>query len=308
MEDLPHPMTFHGVRIGEVASVSSGFAFKSSDWTDSGIPVVKIANVKNGSLAMDSCSFVSPQKAAEAAEFKLDNGDVLIAMTGYIGDIAVVRDRDIPAVLNQRVGRFTISDPCRLDKRFFFYSLRSREIREEISGLGYGSAQANVSPSLIHSVEIPLPPLSEQRAIAHVLGTLDDKIELNQRMNATLEAMARAVFKDWFVDFGPVRAKLEGREPYLPPEVWSLFPDRLVDSELGEIPEGWEVGALGQVAVHRRSGAKVGQIDPDTPYIALEHMPKRCIALSEWGAADGLASNKFRFERGDILFGKVTIS
>ena len=92
-----------------------------------------------------------------------------------------------------------------------------------------------------------LPPISEQRAIAHVLGTLDDKIELNRRMSATLEAMARALFKDWFVDVGPVRAKLEGREPYLPPEVWSLFPDRLVDSELGEIPGRWEVGTLGEL-------------------------------------------------------------
>ena len=94
---------------------------------------------------------------------------------------------------------------------------------------------------------IPVPPLCEtqQRAIAHILGTLDDKIELNRRMNRTLEEMARAIFQDWFVDFGPVRAKLEGREPYLPPELWSLFPDRLVDSDLGEIPEGWEVKALG---------------------------------------------------------------
>ena len=89
---------------------------------------------------------------------------------------------------------------------------------------------------------------SEQRAIAHILGTLDDKIELNLRMNQTLEEMARAIFQDWFVDFGPVRAKLEGREPYLPRELWDLFPDRLVDSELGEIPEGWEVKALGEVA------------------------------------------------------------
>ena len=90
--------------------------------------------------------------------------------------------------------------------------------------------------------------MKEQRAIAHILGTLDDKIELNRRMNQTLEEMARAIFQDWFVDFGPVRAKLEGREPYLPPELWDLFPDRLVDSELGEIPEGWEVKALGGVA------------------------------------------------------------
>ena len=150
-----------------------------------------------------------------------------------------------------------------------------------------------------------IPEEPEQRAIAHILGTLDDKIELNRRMNQTLEEMARAVFKDWFVDFGPTRAKIEGREPYLPAEVWELFPDRLVDSELGEIPEGWGVKALGDVAVQRRSGVKPEGIDPDTPYIALEHMPKRCIALSEWGNADGLASSKFRFERGDILFGKL---
>ena len=97
-------------------------------------------------------------------------------------------------------------------------------------------------------VEIPLPPLPAQRAIAHILGTLDDKIELNRRMNETLEAMARAIFQDWFVDFGPTRAKMEGRQPYLPPEVWSQFPDRLADSELGPIPEGWEVRPLGEVA------------------------------------------------------------
>ena len=83
-----------------------------------------------------------------------------------------------------------------------------------------------------------------QRAIAHILGSLDDKIELNRRMNETLEEMARAIFKDWFVDFGPTRAKMEGRDTGLPPEVAALFPDRLVESELGEMPEGWGVGVL----------------------------------------------------------------
>ena len=86
-----------------------------------------------------------------------------------------------------------------------------------------------------------IPPLPEQRAIAHILGTLDDKIELNRRMNETLEAMARALFKSWFVDFDPVRAKAEGRDPGLPQPLADLFPDRFEDSELGEIPEGWEV-------------------------------------------------------------------
>ena len=99
-----------------------------------------------------------------------------------------------------------------------------------------------------------LPPLPEQRAIAHILGTLDDKIELNRRMNETLEGMARALFKSWFVDFDPVRAKMEGRWrpgeslPGLPAEHYDLFPDRLVDSELGEIPEGWEVRRMEDIA------------------------------------------------------------
>ena len=181
-------------------------------------------------------------------------------------------------------------------------------IESELPGLlaeATGSTFPNVSASQLAALPYPRLDKYEQRAIAHVLGTLDDKIELNRRMNETLETMARAIFKDWFVDFGPIRAKIDGRELYLPPEVWALFPDRLVPSELGEIPEGWEVKPLGEVADQRRSGAKPEQIDPDTPYIALEHMPKRCIALSEWDTADGLASNKFRFKRGDILFGKL---
>ena len=174
-----------------------------------------------------------------------------------------------------------------------------------------GSTFPNVSASQIADIPYPDLNVEEQRAIAHVLGTLDDKIELNRRMNETLEAMARALFKSWFVDFEPVRAKMEGRWrrgeslPGLPAEHYDLFPDRLVDSELGEIPEGWEVKALGEVAEQRRSSVKPEHIYPSTPYIALEHMPKQCIALSEWGIADGLASGKFRFEQGDILFGKL---
>ncbi len=106
----------------------------------------------------------------------------------------------------------------------------------------------------LRTIEVPLPPLSEQRAIAHILGTLDDKIELNRRMNETLEEMARALFKSWFVDFEPVRAKMEGRWqpgeslPGLPAEHYDLFPDRLVDSELGEIPEGWGAGLVSQIS------------------------------------------------------------
>ena len=133
----------------------------------------------------------------------------------------------------------------------------------------------SLNTRLLSSIVVPHPPLPEQRAIAHVLGTLDDKIELNRRMNETLEAMARALFKSWFVDFDPVRAKMEGRDTGLPQDIADLFPDRLVDSEMGEIPEGWEVEFLGDLAKTRRRGIDPARMATDTPYIGLQHMPRR---------------------------------
>jgi SOS-response transcriptional repressor LexA len=243
---------YPSVLLGEVATVRSGFAFSSKDWTDGGVPVVKIGNVKDGRLDMNGCSFVNPGIAAQAAEFDLKAEDILIAMTGYIGDVAWVRPHDLPAVLNQRVGLFSIRDGSKLDRRFLFYLLRSSGIRAAIEGRGYGSAQPNVSPSLIHGVDVPLPPLTEQRGIAGTLGVLDDKIALNRRMNETLEAIARAIFKSWFVDFDPVRAKAEGRDSSLAKPLAALFPDSFEDSDLGEIPRGWKVGPLDRALVLQR--------------------------------------------------------
>jgi type I restriction enzyme S subunit len=167
------------------------------------------------------------------------------------------------------------------------------------------SAQPNFNLRDIGNLPIPALPVPEQQAIAHVLGTLDDKIELNRKMNETLEAMARALFKSWFVDFNPVRAKSEGRETGLPAHIADLFPDSFEDSELGEIPKGWKVGSIGDVAQNPRRGVQPGRMDPETPYIGLEHMPRRCIALSGWGSAENLESNKSGFRRGEILFGKL---
>ena len=174
-----------------------------------------------------------------------------------------------------------------------------------------GSTFPNVSASLLANIPYPILGETEEAFIAHVLGSLDDKIELNRQINETLEQMARALYKSWFVDFDPVRAKLDGlwrrgeSLPGLPAELYDLFPDRLVASELGEIPEGWEVGKIGDVASQRRQQVRPDYIDGETAYIGLEHIPRRSIALSEWGKAEGLASGKFRFKEGDILFGKL---
>lgn len=194
------------------------------------------------------------------------------------------------------------------DPQFAYYFLKSIDF----GGYNSGSAQPSLNRNFIYPIEIKVPGIDEQRAIAHILGTLDDKIELNRRTNETLEAMARAIFKSWFVDFDPVRAKASGepaesicRRLGLTPERLALFSDHLEESGLGEIPTGWEVGRLGDVADHPRRGVQPNEIQEGTPYIALEHMPRHSIALAEWDDAEGLESNKFEFRRGEILFGKL---
>lgn len=166
-------------------------------------------------------------------------------MTGYVGDVAKVRDNS-PRLLNQRVGRFENIAPDILDHNYLFYVLRSREIKRAIKALGYGSAQPNVSPALIQSVQIPIPFLDQQRAIAAVLGALDDKIEQNRRTARTLERLARAIFRAWFVDFEPVKVKAAGATafPSMPQAVFGALPNRFVDSDIGPVPEGWEVKQL----------------------------------------------------------------
>ena len=142
-------------------------------------------------------------------------------------------------------------DPTKADSLFLYYYFNSPIGLHALDTIRRQVAVAGITGTDLSQLPVGVPSLPKQRAIAHVLGTLGDKIELNRRMNETLEAMARALFKSWFVDFDPVRAKMEGRWrrgrslPGLLAHLYDLFPARLVDSELGEIPEGWEVKALG---------------------------------------------------------------
>ena len=190
---------------------------------------------------MDGCSFVT-EANARSSGFLLSDGDILIGLTGYVGEVAKVREPDA-VVLNQRVGKFFPNDGC--DQDFLYFLVSNQEFRQRVEVASHGSAQANVSPSAIEALEVLVPPLPVQRAIAATLAALDEKIELNRRMNETLEAMARATFKDCFVDFGPTRARMEGREPYLAEDIWGLFPDALDDEQK---PVGWERKPLEEVA------------------------------------------------------------
>ncbi len=188
------------------------------------------------------------------------------------------------------------------DPRFAYYLLQTIDFQRYNSG----SVQEQLNRNLIYSIEIEVPDVTQQSRIARMLGGIEDKIDLNHQMNETLEAMARAVFRSWFVDFDPVRAKVDGRQPDgLDAATAGLFPDTFEDSALGTVPKDWRVGRLGEIATNCRRGIDAADVAPGTPYLALEHMPRRCMSLDSWETQTEIESNKFRFNRGEILFGKL---
>src|SRR5712691_2194921 len=163
----------------------------------------------------------------------------VVTRSGRVGATVVWKGFRLPVLPGAFLIRFRLKREVAYP-RFYQYFFNSPAGQELLISVATGSVQQNLNITSVHGLDIPVPPLPDQRSIAHILSTLDDKIELNRRMNETLEAMARALFKSWFVDFDPVRAKAEGRDPGLPQPISDLFPNRFEDSDLGEIPEGWE--------------------------------------------------------------------
>ena len=276
--------------------------------TTAGVPLITAKVVKGGRIETPD-EFIAESDYTEWMRRGIpEPGDVVVTTEAPLGEVAQLGNERV--ALAQRLICLR-GKPGVLSNGFLKFLMQSDAVQEQLHSRASGTTVLGIKQSELRKVVLPLPPINEQRAIAHILGTLDDKIELNRRMNETLEAMARALFKSWFVDFDPVRAKLEVRWqrgqslPGLPVHLYDLFPDRFVDSELGEIPEGWEVGCLGDVANHSRRSIQPDDIENGTPYIALEHMPKGRIALTEWSTADALESNKYLFKRGEILFGKL---
>ncbi|MCT0224112.1 restriction endonuclease subunit S [Synechococcus sp. CS-1328] len=209
--------------------------------------------------------------------YELREDDVVLAMDRPWIEAglkyATISKHDLPCLLVQRTAR--LRGGPNLDTRFLRYLIGSREFTQHIHAITTGTAVPHISGKQIKDFKFLLPLLPEQKAIAAVLGALDDKIELNRRMNATLEAMARALFQSWFVDFDPVRAKLDGLEPFgLDPDTAALFPEHFEDSRLGKKPIGWQVTKLDSVLAVLETGGRpkggVGGITSGVPSIGAE--------------------------------------
>jgi type I restriction enzyme S subunit len=266
-------------RLGDVITLKRGYDLPKQSREHGYVPIV-------------SSSGISDYHSVAIAR----SPGVVTGRYGTIGNVYFLTEDYFPLNTTLYVKDFKGNVP-----RFISYRLRSIDF----NSCSDKAAVPGVNRNHLHELETQIPPIAEQKAIAHILGTLDDKIELNSKINETLEAMAKALFKSWFVDFDPVRAKAEGRSTGLPAEISDLFPDSFEDSELREIPCGWRVGSLDQIGINPRETAKPGEMNSSDRYIGLEHMPRESICLGESGQAEDLESNKNRFKQGDLLFGKL---
>jgi type I restriction enzyme S subunit len=239
------------VRVGDVCYVTDG-AHAKVDRQPHGVLYLTSKNIGVGRLLLGEVDYISEEDYerlfanSSKSQRRLSPGDVLVGIIGTFGNAYLYKKQDHFGVSSAVA--LLRPDQSRLEPRFLYYVVTSPIFRVAHSAYKAGSVQGYTNIPTIKYLPVPIPPLSEQRAIAHILGTLDDKIELNRRMNERLEAMARALFKSWFVDFDPVRAKAQSRDSRLPKQIAELFPDSFGDSELGEIPNGWEVGQIGDIA------------------------------------------------------------
>lgn len=225
-----------------------GTALHASAYRPTGTPVVAVLNIGDNRLIKhDDLPRVDEATAKRLDRYRLKENDILFGRKGAVDRRALIH--------SEEEGWLQGSDCIRLrfygddiSPRFVSYVLGSSAYRDWVIQHAHGATMPSLNQEILGLMPIPFAPISEQHAVAYILGTLDDKIELNRNMNRTLEDMARALFKAWFVDFEPVRAKAEGRDTGLPSHLAELFPARLVDSELGEVPEGWHVRTISDLA------------------------------------------------------------
>lgn len=295
------------VRLQDVTTILGDGLHGTPEYDDLGdYYFVNGNNLKEGRISVDEKTRRVNRKEYEKYKKNLNERTILVSINGTLGNVALYGGEKI--VLGKSACYFNVRDDVSLG--FVRYVVTGSQFQNYIHALATGSTIKNVSLKLMREFSFQLPPLTEQRAIAHILGTLDDKIELNRKQNETVEAMTRALFKAWFVNFEPVRAKMEGRWqrgqslPGLPAHIYDLFPDRLVESALGEIPEGWEMRSVDSIANYL-NGLALQKFPPESED---EFLPVIKIAQLRAGNTNGAdrASTRIKPEYvvldGDVLF------
>ena len=273
----------------------------SNDYVAAGVPVIRGQNM-GGRWVSGEFAYVTEEKARALEANLARAGDIIFTQRGTLGQVSVVPTGPHERYLvSQSQMKLTVDREV-ADPLFYYYVFSSAEQQDYIRQHAIQTGVPHTNLGILRQTPVPLPPLDEQRAIAHILGTLDDKIELNRRMNETLEAMARALFKSWFVDFDPVRAKAEGRDTGLPQPLADLFPDSFEDSELGEVPKGWKITPLPDaIEVNPNRQLRKGEV---APYLDMANMPTGGHTPDE--VIDRPFGSGMRFMNGDTLVARIT--
>lgn len=262
---------------------------KTAPIQPTGYPSIRTPNIGRGRLILDNVNRVSEETYRAWAKRTIPQADDLIlAREAPIGNVAII-PKNLKICLGQRTVLIR-PNKSKVDPNYLLYLLLGDEIQGKILSISNGATVHHLNIKDIRNLELPeLPSTTTQRKIAAVLSAYDDLIENNTRRIKILEEMARSLYREWFVSF-----RFPGHEQV-----------KMVDSELGLIPEGWEAFKLGDIAQEVRRSVNPTQIDPETPYLGLEHLPRKSIALSEWGTASQIQSTKLIFKTGEILFGKI---
>lgn len=302
LDGQPFPEDWPRSPIYGLAVWTNGLAFRDFQFGEEGWPVIKIAELKDG---VSGQTRFTHQTFDE--RYHVKHGDMLFSWSGNPDtSIDVFWWRGGDGWLNQHIFKV---DPTDVNARFFYYLLRYlRPTFAEIARNKQTTGLGHVTARDLKSLLVGVPPLRAQERIAAILGSLDDKIELNRRMNQTLEQMAQALFKSWFVDFDPVRAKGEGQWKKdtslsgMPADMWDIWPGEFEESEVGEIPKGWEVAsASSAVTINPERRLRRGE---EAPYVEMSQLPTSSARVAGW-VSRPFASGS-RFENGDVLVARIT--
>ena len=281
-----------------------GSKLTRKDYTEEGVPVIRGSNmVAAGRWLGGEFAFVSEAKVEADLRNNLARpGDIIVTQRGTLGQVAIVPDHHgfDRYVISQSQMAVRVPDH-KADRDFVFYFLQSPQFAAYVETSTIQTGVPHINLGILRSAPAIWPEVKQQAQIASVLAVLDEKIELNRRMNETLEAMARAIFKDWFVDFGPTRAKAEGRVPYLAPELWGLFSDAL--DEEGR-PVGWESKPLDEIAEFLNGLAlqKFPALDPDDSLPVIKIAELRGGIKVKSSRASREVPENYVVKDGDFLF------
>lgn len=281
---------------GQIRTGPFGSQLHASDYVDVGVPCIMPTNLKDNRVDLTDIAFISEADAQRLSQHLVKVGDIVYSRRGDVTQKALIRRSEAGYFCG--TGCLLLRTGSAIDPEFLAYHLSTPSIQNWIVNQAVGAHMPNLNTGILAKVPLRVPPMDEQQRIAAVLSNLDAKIDLNNRINSELEALAKAIYEYWFVQFDFPDAN--GR-PY------KSSGGEMVWNEMlnWEIPAEWSAVTLSSLADEVKNGVAPDVSDTTTPYIGLEHIARKSIVLSTWTTADQATSNKAAFRKGDILFGKI---